>query len=194
MNLNLNTFLFDSIENCIEDNDGFVNLFTKTLKDFNKFELESISEKILITEELEFRPHLLSSSFFNGDESYTDVICYVNGISNPLNLIFGSTILVPNKEYLDSLRKIDDNDLAKKENLAKKLLNNKFSEKDKNRMLSKIEISEIRTPNITSGPNIEIKRDEIELGVNISKKKCRDNLTETQILSERIKEAIRNKF
>ena len=72
-----------------------VNLIDKTFVipdnyDFNIFE---------VTERYIARPDLISLDSY-GDTMFTDVICKLNGISNPFELNVGMKLIIPSPEYI----------------------------------------------------------------------------------------------
>lgn len=87
--------------------------FSKVLAQKNEFYSEYLGENIInlldrsfdipsnysahlykVEEEYEGRPDLLSFDIF-GDERYADIICKLNGISNPYELAAGQYLLIP---------------------------------------------------------------------------------------------------
>jgi hypothetical protein len=52
-----------------------------------------------VTEEYVARPDLISYDAY-GDEMYTDVICKLNGISNPFELNKGTKLIIPSPEHI----------------------------------------------------------------------------------------------
>ena len=71
-----------------------------------------------VTEEHVARPDLLSSDLY-GDEMYADVICKLNGISNPLELNEGMLIVVPSPDDVDEFI-VTPSDLDYKETKVKR--------------------------------------------------------------------------
>lgn len=195
MILKLNTFIFPSVENCLtiseEGKEEYLNLMSKTTGDFNKKMLESVSEKIYITDIIESRPDILSKSLYN-DETDLDILLMINGISNPFSVEEGMVLISPNKETLSSFRIIPEN-TNDNQSLALKSLKKSIPEKDINRLVNNGRNIEIKTTNLATKPATTSNNGLIELGTNVSNKKCIDKLSDTQILSERIKEAIRLK-
>lgn len=53
------------------------------------------------------RPDLLSYHLY-GDDQYGDLLCKLNGISNPFELNAGDVLVIPDFEYLDEFMYIDD--------------------------------------------------------------------------------------
>lgn len=54
-----------------------------------------------VEEEYEGRPDLLSLDIY-GDEMYADLICKLNGISNPYELAVGQYLLIPSLSAVDN--------------------------------------------------------------------------------------------
>lgn len=80
------------------------------------------------------RPDLISLAMY-GDDKYADIICKINGISNPFELNEDDVLAIPNIEFLencvtknivpteiikdpknDNIRKIDENNMQKRKN------------------------------------------------------------------------------
>lgn len=57
------------------------------------------------------RPDLISLALY-GDDMYGDIICKINGISNPFELNENDLIFVPDKSYLLECCKVFDNDAS----------------------------------------------------------------------------------
>ena len=55
---------------------------------------------IIVNEYYVARPDLLSFAIY-GDDKYADIICKVNGISNPFEMNENDTIILPNIEWLN---------------------------------------------------------------------------------------------
>lgn len=75
--------------------DEVVNLLDKTFVipdyyDYNIFE---------VTEEYIARPDLVSYDAY-GDSMYADVICKLNGVSNPFELNKGMKLIIPSPDYI----------------------------------------------------------------------------------------------
>lgn len=54
---------------------------------------------VVVNEYYVARPDLISLAMY-GDDRYADIICKINGISNPFELNEGMILLIPNIEYL----------------------------------------------------------------------------------------------
>lgn len=67
-----------------------------------------------VTEEYIARPDLISLDAY-GDTLFTDVICKLNGISNPFELNVGQKLIIPSPEYINEFTvkpSIDDIELS----------------------------------------------------------------------------------
>ena len=70
-----------------------------------------------VTEEYIARPDLISYDAY-GDEMYTDVICKLNGISNPFELNKGTKLIIPSPEHImNFITKPSANDIESDEKL-----------------------------------------------------------------------------
>lgn len=58
-------------------------------------------ELLEVTDDYVARPDLISLKAYN-DDSYADIICKLNGISNPFELNKGDVIVLPTFEYLEN--------------------------------------------------------------------------------------------
>lgn len=89
--------------------DRIYNLLDKTFILPTSFEFSAY----IVPQEYTARPDLLSKKAY-GDSMYADVICKINGISNPFELNEGMVIALPAPEYiLDFAVKPKDNELEK---------------------------------------------------------------------------------
>lgn len=66
-------------------------------------------ELFIVSEKYVCRPDLLSIDIY-GDNSYADVICKLNGISNPFELNTGMVLLIPGPDEIDKFRFIPKKD------------------------------------------------------------------------------------
>lgn len=76
-------------------NDNVINLLDNTFElipDF-KFNLLSVSNEYIA------RPDLISLDAY-GDTIYGDIICKINGISNPFELNEGMLLVIPSPDYI----------------------------------------------------------------------------------------------
>lgn len=79
-------------------NDNLYNLLDKTFEiPFNGFSFNVL----VVSQKYIARPDLISYDAY-GDSSYADIICKLNGISNPFSLNEGMEIIIPRPEDLDS--------------------------------------------------------------------------------------------
>lgn len=80
----------------IENNDEtYIDLLAKTYDDTQYF----ACTPIIVNKHYVARPDLISLAVF-GDDKYGDIICKLNGISNPFELNEDMIILIPNFDYL----------------------------------------------------------------------------------------------
>lgn len=86
---------------------------TKIYKDGNPYEMYDLLSKtfnetkysgkvILVTKEYIARPDLVSYVSY-GTDSYADIICKINGISNPFELNEGMCLFIPSIEFLSEM-------------------------------------------------------------------------------------------
>lgn len=142
------------------------------------------------------KPHLISRKVY-GSENYSDIILSFNGISNPLSVEYGITLYIPDLQFC--LNNINSNKLKnKKQNESKKLFQKRLSDNQLKEINAIIEVGEPRLPNMVAEGAEQITfvdGDTMILGTDIvDTKRCGKNLSENQILSERIKEAVRIKI
>lgn len=110
------------------------NLLVKTFDD--DLDWSSNCQYIKVTKEYVARPDLVSYVLYHTDE-YADIICKINGISNPFELNEGMILFCPDVNFIHRFTKIspssldgfcDDNDsLQKKYKSFKKQKNEKRS-------------------------------------------------------------------
>lgn len=77
------------------ETESMIDLSRMTFTIPDKFEYSLIE----VTKDFVARPDIISHSLY-GDTNYSDVICKLNGISNPFELNEGMTLIVPTPEYL----------------------------------------------------------------------------------------------
>ena len=77
--------------------ESIVNLLDNTFQLAEKYDAQIME----VTEEYTARPDLLAHDIY-GDVLYTDILCKVNGISNPFELNEGMYIIVPTIDSLDN--------------------------------------------------------------------------------------------
>ena len=75
--------------------EDMIDLMTKTFVFSNDFEYRLVE----VTEMSVARPDILSYIIYGSDQ-YGDLICKINGISNPLELNVGDLLLVPETPYI----------------------------------------------------------------------------------------------
>ena len=80
-----------------KNNEEYIDLLSDV---FNKDELIT-GYPIIINEYYVARPDLVSLAVY-GDDKYGDIICKVNGISNPFELNEDDMIFIPNIDYINS--------------------------------------------------------------------------------------------
>lgn len=114
-------------------NDEFIDLSQPTYNIKN-----TVHGEILVVNKYYIaRPDLISLAVY-GDDKYADIICKINGISNPFELNENDILFIPNIDELTELTKLQStpSELISE---SKKLFNDK---KDKRK-----KISEKRSPN-----------------------------------------------
>jgi len=144
---------------------------------------------VIVTEEFAGRPHLLSKAVY-GVEDHADMLLYFNGISNPFSLAAGMVIKIPTTDSMNAAFSINK---ANKVNKAKVEFNKKLSQKDKDILKNTIENSEIRPSNIVADgttPFVNNGDGTLTLGTNVVTKKCKTDLSKTQLISEKIRAAV----
>ena len=85
-----------------------------------------------VTEEYIARPDLISYDAY-GDEMYTDVICKLNGISNPFELNKGTKLIIPSPEHImNFITKPSANDIESDEKLNRPIAKQKNEKRKPN--------------------------------------------------------------
>lgn len=85
-----------------------------------------------VTEEYVARPDLISYDAY-GDEMYTDVICKLNGISNPFELNKGTKLIIPSPEHImNFITKPSANDIESDEKLNRPISKQKNEKRKPN--------------------------------------------------------------
>ena len=119
----------------IKSYDGVVykDLLVKTFNELTGFYVTPI----YVNEYYVARPDLISFALY-GDDKYADVLCKVNGISNPFEINKGDIILAPNEEYLNDCVYSKDNESglikdSKNETIHKRDANNYQKRKNEKR-------------------------------------------------------------
>ena len=115
------------------DGESFIDLMANV---FNENAMYNPSV-VIVNEHYVARPDLISLAMF-GDDKYGDIICKINGISNPFELNEDDILVVPNIEYLNEciLKTRVPSELisdAEKEQIQKVDANNKQKRKNEQR-------------------------------------------------------------
>lgn len=85
-----------------------------------------------VTEEYVARPDLISYDAY-GDEMYTDVICKLNGISNPFELNKDTKLIIPSPEHImNFITKPSANDIESDEKLNRPIAKQKNEKRKPN--------------------------------------------------------------
>ena len=77
------------------NNETYIDLMSKTFNENEGF----IGRPVVVNEHYVARPDLISLALY-GDDKYADIICKVNGISNPFELNENDVIYAPALEYV----------------------------------------------------------------------------------------------
>jgi len=115
------------------NNETFIDLMADT---YNK-NITPLGYPLIVNEYYVGRPDLISLAMY-GDDRYGDIICKINGISNPFELNEDDVLFIPSFTYLDEYIKkhrtpsdfIED---EKTETIQKKDPNNYQKRKNENR-------------------------------------------------------------
>lgn len=183
--------ILDSKSTIIIDGETIVDLCQKTVN-FNKTNTPVIG-MVVVDEKLAGKPHLISKKAY-GNENYGDIIMNFNGISNPISCNRGDVLYIPNIDVAISLIKAKQ---SQKTNESKRLFQKKLKPEQIKAIKAISEVDDPRKPNMVADgvSAITIVDDSMILGTDVSDvKRCGKNLSENQILSERIKEAVRLKI
>ena len=86
--------------------EDMIDLLSKTFVFSTNFEYKLVE----VTEMSVGRPDILSKIVYN-DDQYGDLICKINGISNPLELNIGQVLLVPETPYLKNFMTKETEDI-----------------------------------------------------------------------------------
>ena len=192
MELSLYTFILTTLkdlETVTVDGESVTEFTKGTFRD--KQVLKYDERPIMITKEYNGRPDLISKVVY-GSEDYTDLLLYFNGIGNPFMVQEGMVLKIPT---LDSMILNIDKGNKEKKNKSKEALNKKLPAKDRRRLENAVE-GEIKAPNMVAEGTTPVVASggKIELGTNVIDKKCNDNLSNTQLLSEQVRKAVKDKF
>ena len=114
-------------------NDQYIDLMSKTYDE----KVYGSVMPLIVNKYYVARPDLISLALY-GDDRYADILCKINGISNPFELNEDDIIIVPNVEYLNECLDKSNNgsDLiedSKKETIQKIDKNNKQKNKNETR-------------------------------------------------------------
>ena len=112
------------------NNRTYQDLLSKTINDERGWN----ANVVIVNKYYVARPDLISLAMY-GDDRYADIICKINGISNPFELNEDDVLAIPNIEFLencitknivpteiikdpknDNIRKIDENNMQKRKN------------------------------------------------------------------------------
>jgi hypothetical protein len=93
------------------DNVSYQDLLSKTFDD----NLGYYAQVIIVNEYYVARPDLISLAMY-GDDKYGDIICKINGISNPFELNENDILLIPNIEFV--------NDCLNKQRVPSEIISN----------------------------------------------------------------------
>lgn len=129
----LNYKLLDRKPQIVRDNNMFIDLLSKTYDETVVYS----PTPLIVNKYYVARPDLISLALY-GDDRYADIICKINGISNPFELNENDVIIVPNIEYMNEClyKTKEDSGLIedpKKETIQKIDKNNKQKRKNENR-------------------------------------------------------------
>lgn len=100
-------------------NERMYNFLDPTFTIPNKFDFDVV----LVSKDYVARPDLISIAAY-GDSDFTDIICKVNGISNPFELNEGDVLILPTFDsirYFNNTPTADDLEADNKENNVPKL-------------------------------------------------------------------------
>lgn len=79
-----------------KDNEQYQDLLCKTFDETQVF----APTPLIVNKYYVARPDLISLALY-GDDRYADILCKINGISNPFELNEDDIIIAPNVEYLN---------------------------------------------------------------------------------------------
>lgn len=148
---------------------------------------------IIVNEKLAGKPHLISKLAYQS-ENYCGIVENFNGISNPLSTDKGNILYVPNLQV--ALGNIQAKQ-TQRTNDSKRLFQKKLKPEQLKAIQAISEIEDPRKPNMVADGTdaITIVDDSMILGTDVTDvKRCGKNLSDNQVLSERIKEAVRLKI
>ena len=105
-----------------------INLLDKTfvIPSYYNYNIFEVTEKYIA------RPDLISYDAY-GDEMYADVICKLNGVSNPFELNKGMRLILPSPEYImNFIVKPSSDDIETDEKLNKPIAKQKNEKRKPN--------------------------------------------------------------
>lgn len=79
--------------------DLLVKTFDDTIDFSNAYTIIEVSKEYIA------RPDLVSFVLYHSDE-YADILCKINGISNPFELMEGNVLICPRPEYINRFSKV----------------------------------------------------------------------------------------
>lgn len=193
MNISLNVFdfnMFKKLDKIDKDGEKFYDFTKPVINDASK--MVDTNNDVLVTKEFVARPDLISKIIY-GSENYADTLMYYNGIGNFTFITEGMVLKVPSKE--SALNEIKSSNV-KKENQSKIELNKKLQQRDKDRISKKTDTGEIKATNmVAEGSTASVAANGvIQLGTNVIPKKCKQDLSKSQLASEQIRKAIKLKL
>lgn len=163
--------------------------------------LSIAQQPVEINEQFEGRPWLIAKMVY-GSEDYTDLMLYFNGITNPYMVQRGMKITIYDLDSMLANIK-DPNKADSRENESKKQFNSKLPQIDKNRFAAlKAKVGDNSTLTSFSTPVMSpegvadsiASEGRIILGTNVSNVRCKDGLSQNQTLTEKVREAVREKI
>jgi hypothetical protein len=83
-----------------ENQDYLYNLFTRTFQ-YQKFDFGNTS--VVVNDNQTMRLDVISQNVYSTDD-YLDILCSLNGIDNPLNIMEGDVLICPVSDAITSYR------------------------------------------------------------------------------------------
>lgn len=123
-------------EKITKDNNLYIDLLSKSYND----KMKITGNYVMSNEHYIARPDLISLAVY-GDDKYADILCKINGISNPFELSQYDILFCPSVEFITGFTK----SYGSKSDLIDNPKNNSIVEKDKNDLRK--QKNERRTPN-----------------------------------------------
>lgn len=87
-----------------KDGQSMQDLLVKTYNDTANF--GNVYDVIEVTDDYIGRPDLISFALYGNDE-YADILCKINGISNPFELNKGMVLICPSQQFMSTLTTLD---------------------------------------------------------------------------------------